>query len=1164
MRTGVINNAYPASVIMKSSYSDPEGSARRVSGDITFVTGKGSEIMRVSFDPETEEAGLIALNPSGADYASTYNIIGFGSNGDVVIGRNSKSAAHVFDRDGNEIFTKSGWSVAKEHDILPAYKSDGNFDYIVVLCNGYRRTGTSSSGYKYRYSINETLYDIRGSEEPLTYSYERVVGASGTPGCGTDAGKAMYAVQIGNIIVANTGNWSTCISDGSALSGYYNTSFTQMIFDTAARTTKAYKSGSTLYGDLSVGGVICEYGKYTDDYAVSAYSNVGARYVYGDGTNVQALRVARLPKTEETAVSMATDKFAPLKSLVIHGEKVLSNDELNVSFDEEHFADAVQILSAGLLKESESEDGVVISTVEGSEVSTITKTYYLKPDTEYYYELSYDGSLSEPVKISATLERAAGEIDLTNPLVTGEAIEPQFKDVHYIVTDIESEDFSSFDDVNAYFAGVASSRTADGVYYGAALHRAEDSNSNRARSDSSSLSFTIPDGKKAIISFDYKMAAEDGAVDESYINIDDSRWYRNSSFSASEGRYTHPFILESGEHTLSFGNKGYGRRPIQTYMIIDNLKVIMIEEADSTAGNVKGDKDEALAAGTSTILTFEDSREKGSFRTPEEIVSYAGQEIRYISVKPDAGAHEYMVRNDGTSNRDLTVNIPEDQKSVFTALTIASSPVEKRAVKWTVEGKVINVRYETSNSYYPISIAKSFRLTTDKSEGSIRAYTGNLYKVGAGFDNVEMVLTNVLNDSITGGNYYIRPENSELFFEDEVFSGRVDFSISGKGDWSLGEFRLYYIENGQKVYVEDGYMSGSEISAFDVSGGEIKMDKVAGNDGEVKTPVYHKGEAVKYDVSYYDYEDDPSKKEYWRYTHIEANDGPHPDAGKILEAPITEFYIDGKYTVEHWQEDSTGRIDYDKESNKVQLTFYIEGAATAPWIETIKTNPRKPLEGDDMSISVSVNDFEKDPLKLVTEVFFEGKLIYTQSHDNITPNAAGKYPVITTDAIPGGAKEGSYSVVCTVKDELGTGFGFYDFEVEPGMKIEGNVSHFPAWEEKRLEYNEKNPDHPRSSNTYWANESFNLSAETRGNVSSVKVTISEYPEKTVTLIKNGDNNFAGSFFDSGIAAKLAKEGNCDITFIFTATYPGGKTATDEVTVIIDDTGGSGIKIHRVW
>lgn len=671
----------------------------------------------------------------------------------------------------------------------------------------------------------------------------------------------------------------------------------------------------------------------------------------------------------------------------------------------------------------------------------ITKKYRLQPDTRYFYEMNYNGGKDMPVAVTAMLNRAAGEISADSAIlnITGNS---------YTVTEIFEEDFSESDNTNKYFNGIVADRTADGVYHGAALNRSKDSSSgNKAISDGSELSFTVDKNKKAIISFDYDMKADRNNPDEVYISVDGERWYRNSGFSNSSGTYMHPHILESGEHVIEFGAKGYGKRPIETYIDIDNLRVIYIEETKGSVGNAKnsGSYESALGSGTDTLLEYEEGAAKGSFRTPERIVSFAGRDMEYINKIPENGSEGIIERNDTDKVKMLKINIPSNMKAVFTSVSLVSSPSEKHGVNWTFDNTNINVRKETNGNYYPMSVPNPLKMTSNKHEGSIEAKTAALYKAGAGFDAVEMVLTSSMNNSIEASKYFISPGTSEIYFEDEVFDGDVSISIMGSGEWTLSDFRLYYIENGKKVYVEDGYMNENDVLGFSVEGGRIEAEEVNNAQNNIAARIYKKGEIVNYGQTYYDYENDPSKAQYWRYTHTQANDGLHPDAGKVLSSPIEKFYIDGKYSVEHWQEDSTGRLIYDKTSNVAEMTFYIEGQAAAPWVEWIKTNPSKPEAGDNMNIVIAINDAEKDVLSLTTELYRDGKLVYTHKKDNIAPLPSGKYPEIHTGNVPGGACEGDYSVVCTVRDSSGSGLGFYDFKVKAGIGISGSVKHFAAW-----------------------------------------------------------------------------------------------------------------------
>ena len=175
------------------------------------------------------------------------------------------------------------------------------------------------------------------------------------------------------------------------------------------------------------------------------------------------------------------------------------------------------------------------------------------------------------------------------------------------------------------------------------------------------------------------------------------------------------------------------------------------------------------------------------------------------------------------------------------------------------------------------------------------------------------------------------------------------------------------------------------------------------------------------------------------------------------------------------------------------------------------------------------------------------------------------------------AEEGVYTAVCTVSDEGGTGVREYTFKAEMDDGIKGKAEHFPAWENARIEYNKNNPDSPRAANVFWAAEAFKLSAEVYGRPSRVAVKIKEYPQQKLQLapqsVAQGADRYAiysGSLFDSAISADLAKKcaaspgGVCALNFVFTAEYPGRNSCTDTVTVIIDDNGGSGPRIHRVF
>lgn len=381
--------------------------------------------------------------------------------------------------------------------------------------------------------------------------------------------------------------------------------------------------------------------------------------------------------------------------------------------------------------------------------------------------------------------------------------------------------------------------------------------------------------------------------------------------------------------------------------------------------------------------------------------------------------------------------------------------------------------------------------------------------------------------------------------------------------------------------------------------------------------VYKKGQLVAYNIFYDDYENDPSQKQFWRYTHTPYNDGPHPQAafildeegnvasstGMILAQSIPRFYVDGKYTVEHWQLDNTnrtgdtsGKVDYgkyDKLSNIETITFYIEGGATAPWITSIKTIPGTVKEGGSYLLQIGVDDAEKDELRLTTELYMNKKLIYTHRQTGITADSKGNYP-LTTTGNPPLAAAGKYEVVCTVRDQSGAGIGTYKFTVVSEGKITGAVGHTPQWDENRKKYNLKRfsdeinrtsvfddymtdpMPRQRGSNVFWSGEKFMLSAETEGNPTHISVRIKDKDpsggfrntEYMAELSRAGTGSegaerWQGSLWDRTMINKWGRKEPEELLFEFTAQYEGGTVRTSQVRVIIDSDCDYW-QLHRLW
>ncbi|MDD4566121.1 MAG: hypothetical protein PHE79_11690, partial [Eubacteriales bacterium] len=81
-------------------------------------------------------------------------------------------------------------------------------------------------------------------------------------------------------------------------------------------------------------------------------------------------------------------------------------------------------------------------------------------------------------------------------------------------------------------------------------------------------------------------------------------------------------------------------------------------------------------------------------------------------------------------------------------------------------------------------------------------------------------------------------------------------------------------------------------------------------------------------------------------------------------------------------------------------------------------------------------------LTLETEVYHNGKSIFTHRRENLQANAAGNYPETLISGLPL-AKAGVYQVICTVSDYSGTGIKAYKFTVE-GVRADATVSATPS------------------------------------------------------------------------------------------------------------------------
>ncbi|QIB69323.1 hypothetical protein Ami103574_08295 [Aminipila butyrica] len=448
-------------------------------------------------------------------------------------------------------------------------------------------------------------------------------------------------------------------------------------------------------------------------------------------------------------------------------------------------------------------------------------------------------------------------------------------------------------------------------------------------------------------------------------------------------------------------------------------------------------------------------RVTGQFTSPK-VVTYSQQEsasLRVINLWDLQNAGNVSLRDCGNG----WVSISGDGQSVTTGCNHYSSsapvicyiditaPADKMLwISYNQEVKLLGPSEKFSAKY---SVKGGLSYTHIKDFKAVEIPLGTL--------DISAASPVSLSEKSPCIKYTIKNEDSNLFYKMSLsgstallskcqtryapdISARLSFTApasSSLGSILLSDFTLksvYSKLNAKGTVYENRFNHEDSLEGWQTSvkgSGRAEMALAEPGKKEEDAPlVYKKGQLVKYNIYYSDYEADLSKSGYWLYAHTPYNDGEHPEAAilydedgniksicgqavtpgavtiddalsiakrkglKILEAPIDRFYVDGKYTVYHWEYDDTSRglvsggyPAYDKESNTADLTFYVEGRATAPWITGISTSPAKVTENNYFSINIGIDDLEKDVLSLTTEVYKDKKLIYTHRKKNILP-----------------------------------------------------------------------------------------------------------------------------------------------------------------------------------
>ena len=627
-------------------------------------------------------------------------------------------------------------------------------------------------------------------------------------------------------------------------------------------------NGSTIKGNW--GGII-----NGQDEAYTVSDRIIASY-FGDNSSVATLKlqISAFPKSLIQETKELLGKFSNKFTFV--GNVSTTADQIKASV--EAAKPAVKVTAA--------QDGYL--SMPGVK---------LIPNKTYYYD--YDMKA-----LAAGTESKLNGLTATNNIAS--TAQPLLSDRYYVEKSYV-EDFSD-DKYNSFFT-VASGTLAEGMF---GAYSQKDCKGG-------TVTFTVPTGKLAVLSFDYLLNMKVKNWRAS-VYIDGERMYEDLPTTNDvdyPGHYTHYKFLQPGTHTIGC-NISINSYDQWSKILIDNLKVDIVSPTEPVLKNTSYAQNENGWIGQS-----------GSFETPNRTISYGAQASSYWSGNlgiTNAGT-DYS-----TSWRYYGLTVPAGylvrgwgyptgaffRSNTFT-LTLGKYAyvVGGGTVPSVSFGEKIFLGTLSPGTYSP-----SMTWGDDRASGYISPFHFIYYP---------------MNDATATGDIIFNDDYSRCFFQNKTWDGTTNLSIYiPKGEYLIKNLRIYYMENGQKVYLQNKALDDtSELPNWALSPGLTASNatNIEKKEDDEYVKIYKKGERVLYNIFYDDYEKDPSKTGYWVYTHVPwPPDTLHPDIGKVLTAPIDRFYLSGKYTVTHWEVDNTQRpgtvgdaAPFNKESNKVTMTFYVNG-----------------------------------------------------------------------------------------------------------------------------------------------------------------------------------------------------------------------------------------------
>lgn len=1204
---------------------------KRIAGCDHFLVKEKSALMRGVFDPKTGEFYMSPLLGGERDDGRTgYALHGIDVEGRMLISRLSPAAGSsdgrrltigVYGTDNN-LIQSSSCQIDRQDDyaIAPVCDGSGRYHYYALVRNAargtqYDRTYATVWGIDQQFTSTVTLENRHGDGYPtaaenILAAEERedgniylVTGAyreywdsiGGYPGKAQGRGEEMRAFRFdpqkntaAEYKISDEGIWKgiDCHTEYAVQSDAY---IALTVADNHLDQERAHNTTKIMRRSQRIEDILLR----CVNRSFSGKKDVAALLVY-DETNEAECKAPKdfLELLREKNINYL---FAGSNSKTGYGLQLAeAAGERGKAADAGNLA---EVLLSTLMKDEDESNVLQVKTTQKN--GNVSREYRLSPNTQYYYEYDYrsvsaaDGTESKNAPVSDPFSFTAHS---DRQVPAGTLLSEQ-----YVVTESFEEDFNDPRRADSYFSGLEEEKITGGQYNLAYLK--ETFGSNKYRGAEGSLRFTVPEGKQAVLSWDYDFLRDNADDWNMGYYIDGKLWNHMPVGSSFRGHYTHTKLLPAGTHTLAAKTGAYGRH-IEIWGKIDNLRVDFVELCRTESGETQ---ENAMESEASVQVQNGWNHVRGSFRTPGRAKSYTAAPTQYCNTnlaENSGELYEWKSRARGSKEIEFLFN---DTPVDYAAVNFSIDSGGSKTVNCKIGGRVFTSSSKTEPQTAMASIRGEFNaILQNQSENVAGTITHNSFNnpSNGNFNRLEAAK---LGDGSAQGimeenRFFLAPledGKTSIFVENDRFDGGTElcFAPAAAGDYQLRDLKIYSIQNGVRVYAEDSSL-GEQNTPLLWTPEHAEMTMVSLNvpeDEEEQKLIYRKGELVDFKINYWDYENDPSKSGRWRYTHTPFNDGAHPQAAVILNEdgtvkdmpggelsePIKRFYIDGKYTVEHWQEDNTrrgkeilGNPDYDKKSNIASMIFYVQGGGTAPWITHIATIPAVVKESDQYRLKIGVNDAEKDELSLTAEVYCGGKRVAVFRRQGLKADASGHYPDVTTDLVPVPAQVGKYEVVCTVRDQSGVGIGNYKFNVVSAEKLTGWVYHTDEWDQNRKQYNtlrfgaeynkesdfseykKQVPPRRRGTNVFWSGERFMLRAAAGGDPDSVTCSIpgSGYSVRmkyTGRRNAQGERIYEGTLWNSDMLHKWGRSVPEELIFRFKAKYGEASEKLCDVRVIVD-------------